>query len=76
MPHVVVKMYKGRNEEQKKNLCDAITKSLIETVNCTDDHISIAIEEYDKAEWGEKVFYPEIEANREKLYKKPNYKPE
>lgn len=75
MPHVVVKMYKGRTEEQKKNLTEALSKALIDTVGCSDDHISVAIEEYDKEVWGEKVYYPEIMANIDKLYKKPNYKP-
>jgi len=76
MPHVVVKMYKGRTEEQKKALTEAVSKALIETVNCSDDHISVAIEEYDKELWGDKVFYPEIMKDYDKLYKKPNYKPE
>ena len=76
MPHVHIKMYKGRTEEQKQKLCDAVSKALMETIGCTDDHISIAIDDYDKAEWGEKVFYPEIMKDVDKLYKKPNYKPE
>lgn len=76
MPHVVVKMYKGRTEEQKQALTEAISKTLIDTISCTDDHISIAIEEYDKERWGDEVFYPEIMTNVSNLYKKPNYKPE
>ncbi|OQB16090.1 MAG: 2-hydroxymuconate tautomerase [Firmicutes bacterium ADurb.Bin193] len=76
MPHVVVKMYKGRSEEQKQALTRRVSEALIETVGCSDDHISVAIEEYDRKEWGEKVFYPEIMANMDSLYKKPNYKPE
>lgn len=75
MPHVTVKMYQGRTEEQKQKLADAIAGALRDTIGAGDDHISIAIEDYDPMEWGEKVFYPEIEANRDKLYKKPNYKP-
>lgn len=76
MPHVVVKMYKGRTEEQKRAMTEAVSKALIDTIGCTDDHISVAIEEYDREVWGEKVYYPEIAANMDKLYKKPNYKPE
>jgi len=76
MPHVVIKMYKGRTQQQKQQMSDAVSKALLQSINCTDDHISIAVEEYEKSEWGEKVFYPEIEKNRETLLKKPNYKPE
>jgi len=76
MPHIVVKMYKGRTDEQKQKMCDAVSSALIESINCSDDHISIAIEEYDKEAWGKEVFYPEIMKNVDKLHKKPNYKPE
>ena len=76
MPHVVVKMYKGRTDAQKQAMCDEITKALVNTVNCSESHITVAVEEYDKSEWGEKVFYPEIEANLDTLLKKPDYKPE
>lgn len=76
MPHVVVKMLKGRNEEQKQAMTEAVSKALIDTIGCTDDHITVAIEEYEKNVWGDEVFYPEIMANVDSLYKKPNYKPE
>jgi len=76
MPHIVVKMYKGRTEEQKNKMCEAVSEALISSINCSDDHISIEIEEYEKETWGEEVFYPEIMKNIDKLYKKPNYKPE
>ncbi len=76
MPHVIVKMYKGRTLEQKQAMTDAVSKALIETIGCTDDHISVAVEEYDKEKWGEEVFYKEITPNLDNLYKKPNYKPE
>lgn len=76
MPHIIVKMYKGRTQEQKKAMTDAISDALINTISCSEDHISVAIEEYDKEKWGEEVFYPEIMPNVDNLYKKPNYKPE
>ena len=76
MPHIVVKMHKGRTEQQKLEMCDAITAALVNTIKCSEDHISIAIVDYNKETWGEEVFYPEIMANEQKLYKKPNYKPE
>ncbi len=76
MPHVVVKMYKGRTQEQKEAMTEAVSKALIDTISCSDDHISVAIEEYDREKWEEEVFYKEIEPNLVNLYKKPNYKPE
>ena len=76
MPHIVVKMYKGRTEEQKQELTKAISDALINTISCSEDHVSIAIEEYDKEKWGAEVFYPDIMTHVSNLYKKPNYKPE
>ena len=50
-------------------MTEAVTKALIDTINCSEDHVSVAIEEYDKQVWGEKVFYPEIMENYDSLYK-------
>ncbi|MBE7022435.1 MAG: 4-oxalocrotonate tautomerase [Ruminococcaceae bacterium] len=75
MPHITLKMYQGRTEEQKKAATEALTKALQESLGCTEDHISISIYDYDPKEWGEKVFYPEIMKDEEHLYKRPEYKP-
>ena len=76
MPHISVKMYKGRTEEQKQKLAKALSDAMLDAIGCDETHISITINDYDKAEWGEKVFYPEIMADESALYKKPEYKPE
>ena len=52
MPHIAVKMYKGRTDEQKKNLSKKILDSVMEAINIGPDHISISIEDYDPADWG------------------------
>lgn len=76
MPHITLKMYRGRTEEQKQAAASALAEALKSTLGCTDEHISISVYDYDPKEWGEKVFYPEIMADEEHLYKKPEYKPE
>lgn len=75
MPHITLKMYQGRSEEQKKAAVEALTAALKESLGCTDDQVSVSIYDYDPKEWGERVFYPEIMADEEHLYKKPEYKP-
>ena len=45
MPHVIVKMYPGRSEEQKDKLAQAITQSVIDIANTSEDHVSIDIQE-------------------------------
>lgn len=71
MPHVIVKLYPGRSEEQKQRLADAIARDVQEIVVCPAGVISVAIEEVPAAEWQEKVYQPDILAKPQTLYKKP-----
>ncbi len=71
MPHVIVKMYPGRTEEQKQRLAEAIAKDVQETLACPPGVISVAIEEVAAAEWQEKVHQPDILAKAQTLYRKP-----
>jgi 4-oxalocrotonate tautomerase len=74
MPHVIVKMYPGRSEEQKRKLADMITAALIEAAGAKESSVSIAIDEVDPAGWPE-YFKNEIIKNEDRLYKKPGYNP-
>ncbi len=73
MPHIIVKMYPGRSEQQKRQLADAIVKDVVAIVGGSEGSVSVAIEEISPADWTEKVYKPEIQKNWDRLYKKPNY---
>ena len=73
MPHVVIKMYPGTTEEQKKELAKQVTESVMAIDQKPEAAVSIAIEEVAESEWMEKVYNKEIKPNMEKLYKKPGY---
>jgi 4-oxalocrotonate tautomerase len=75
MPHVTVKLYPGRSEEEKSRLAEQIVKDVMTIAKCKEESISLAIEEIPPADWAEKVYRPEILSNWEKLYKKPGYNP-
>ncbi len=45
MPHVIVKMYSGRSEQQKNRLAAAITKAVMTTLNQSEEVVSVAIED-------------------------------
>lgn len=75
MPHVIVKLYPGRTEDQKQRLTEAITKDIIAIAKCEEKSVSVAIEEVDKNQWVEKVYRPDILDNEASLYKKPGYNP-
>jgi 4-oxalocrotonate tautomerase len=75
MPHVIVKLYPGRTEEQKKQLAREIVKSVVEIAKCKQKSISIAIEEVAPDDWAEKVYKPDIVNNRKNLVVTPGYNP-
>ncbi len=75
MPHISIKLYPGRSEQQKVRLAEQIVKDVISLLESSEDSISVAIEEINPEDWVEKVYQPEILDNPEKLYKKPGYNP-
>jgi 4-oxalocrotonate tautomerase len=75
MPHVIVKLYPGRSEEQKIKLTDAIVKDVIAIAKCDEKSVSVAFEEVDKEDWAEKVYRPDILYKKDCLYKEPGYNP-
>jgi 4-oxalocrotonate tautomerase len=75
MPHVIVKLYPGRSEEQKKQLARQIVMSVIEIAECKEKSISIAIEEVAPDDWAEKVYKPDIINNKKNLVVTPGYNP-
>lgn len=75
MPHVIVKLYPGRSEQQKARLAEEITKAVIACADSTESAVSVSIEDVAPADWTETVYKPEILAHPERLYKKPGYTP-
>lgn len=73
MPHVIVKLWPGKSEQQKTRLAEAITKDVMNILNYGEESVSVAMEEIKPREWVEKVYRTEIEGNLDKLYKKPGY---
>lgn len=73
MPHVIVKLWPGKSEQQKTRLAEAITKDVMNILDYGEESVSVAMEEIKPKEWVEKVYRPDIKNNRDKLYKKPGY---
>ena len=74
MPHVIVKLWPGKSEEQKRRLADAITKDVTAILDYGDESVSVAMEEVPSDEWRDKVYRPDIEDGAVSLYKKPGYR--
>ena len=75
MPHIIVKLYPGRSEEQKMNLAESITTVVSKNLNLNESSISIAIEEVPSENWAKEVYQKDIIDNYKKLYKEPGYRP-
>jgi 4-oxalocrotonate tautomerase len=74
MPHIIIKLLKGKSEEQKKKLAEEIVKTSMPIVSYGEEAFSVTIEDIEPKDWREKVYKPEIIAQKEKLYKEPGYK--
>lgn len=74
MPHVIVKLWPGRSEQEKTQLADAIVKDVVTYAKCDERSVSVAIEEIKASDWAEKVYKPDIMNKQDKLYKKPGYR--
>lgn len=74
MPHIIIKLWPGKTEEQKSRLAERIVKDAIEILGSNESSLSVAFEEISSEDWAEKVYRPEIAPQMEKLYVKPGYK--
>jgi 4-oxalocrotonate tautomerase len=75
MPHVIIKMWPGKSEQQKTRMTEAVTKAVMASLGYGEESVSVGIEEVEPGEWTEKVYRPDILGASGKLYKKPGYNP-
>ena len=73
MPHVIVKLWPGKSEQQKSRLAEKIAQDVMDVLHYGEESVSVAFEEISAKDWAEKVYKPEILNNPAKLYKKPGY---
>ena len=73
MPHVIVKLWPGKTEQQKTRLAEAITKDVMDILHYGEESVSVAMEEVRSQDWVENVYKPDIQNKWNNLYKKPGY---
>ena len=73
MPHVIVKLWPGKSEQQKARLAEAIAKEVMEVLGYGEESVSVAMEEVEPRDWAEKVYKTDIMSKPQQLYKKPGY---
>ena len=73
MPHILVKLWPGKTEQQKNQLAQEITSSVMSVLHYGEESVSVGFEEVKANDWAEKVYQPDIRGKWETLYKKPGY---
>jgi 4-oxalocrotonate tautomerase len=75
MPHIIVKLFPGRSDEQKKKLANEIVKDVVAIAKCEKKSVSVAFEEVAPDDWPEKVYKPDILNKEDSLFVAPGYNP-
>lgn len=73
MPHVEIKCFSGRTEEQKRKCAEKVADDIAEMLGCEISSVSVAIKDVDEKDWKEEVWDKNIIADKDYLYKKPGY---
>jgi 4-oxalocrotonate tautomerase len=74
MPHVIVKLWPGKTEQQKQALAESVTNVVMTSLGYGADAVSVSLEEVAPGDWTEKVYQPDILNGPGKLYKQPGYR--
>jgi 4-oxalocrotonate tautomerase len=73
MPHVIVKLWPGKSEQQKARLADKIANDIMDVLHYGEESVSVGFEEIKSQDWKESVYKPDIQGKWDQLYKKPGY---
>lgn len=73
MPHIIIKLYPGRTEDQKKAMAEAVGEAVIRSLNADPKTISVDIQEVPSEEWKESVYDVDIRPRMDHLWIKPGY---
>ena len=73
MPHVVVRLWPGKSELQKKKLAEEITRCVSSILHYAEEFVSVAFEEIKSQGWIDRVYNAEIRDKWDSVVKKPGY---
>ncbi len=75
MPHIVVKLYPGKSEAQKRELSAAIVGDVMRILNFGEEAVSVGFVEVQPSDWSSLVYEPDIQGRWASLAKTPGYGP-
>ena len=73
MPHVEIKCFEGRTNEQKYECANKVAEAIAETLGCKISSVSVVIKDVKEENWKEEVWDKQIIKDKDYLYKEPGY---
>ena len=73
MPHITVKMWPGKTEEQKKQLTELLVNDIMQVTGAPLDGVSVIIEDVEPDAWQAEVCEKELAPKKNLMYKAPGY---
>lgn len=73
MPHVIVKLWPGKSEQQKRRLTKAITDDVMKMLRYGEESVSVAFARSRRRRMGREDVRPDIVRKPDTLYKEPGY---
>ena len=58
MPHVIIKLWPGKSEQQKQRLAEGVTKVVMTSFGYGEESVSVSLEEIAPSEWTRKSTSP------------------
>ncbi len=72
---MIVKLWPGKSEVQKRSLSDAIVRHVTGILSYDEESVSVRFEEVPSNAWSTQVYERDIQANWKTLTKEPGYRP-
>jgi len=58
VPHVIVKLYAGRSDREKRHPASEVTRAVTTALSYGEDSVSVGIEDVEPKDWAEQVYNP------------------
>jgi phenylpyruvate tautomerase PptA (4-oxalocrotonate tautomerase family) len=71
VPHIIAKVRSGYSRAQRKRLATALSKAIVDALDCPYFDVSVGIEEVRPTDWDERVYKSDILGKLDTLYKHP-----
>lgn len=73
MPHIIAKIRDGYSQAQKERLATALSRAIVETLDCPEFDVSVAIEDVRQTDWNDRVYGPDIRDKAATIVMLPGY---